>query len=119
MVALDGEAMVNTWLLRTAARRPPGPDKLTPIFDFDRPWAYKAALPQLTSDPFQETSHGRPFAIQEHHASQGPAGCDEVQAVRQAGARNHRCGQARHARSGDEPAAARPPARGPRRKPDE
>ena len=51
--------------------------------------------------------HGRTFPVQEHHAPQGAAGCPEVEAVRQAGAGNHRRGQARDARSRDEPAAAR------------
>ncbi len=63
----------------------------------------------------QDHDHGRPFPIQEHHAPQGPAGRDEVQAVRQARARNHRGGQAGHAGPGDEPAPARRDHGRPRR----
>ena len=42
--------------------------------------------------PFRDCSGGalgRPFPIQEHHAPQGAAGRDQLQAVRQARARNH------------------------------
>ena len=78
------------------------------IFDFGRSPAYKAALSHPNHpDESQENPHGRPFPIQEHHAPQGPAGCPEVEAVRQAGAGNHGRRQAGPARSGDEPAAAR------------
>src|SRR5919106_1449814 len=45
--------------------------------------------PYIPRERIQETPHGRPFPIQEHHAPQGPAGCPEVQAVQQAGPRNH------------------------------
>ena len=62
---------------------------------------------------------GRPFTVQEHHAPQGAAGCGEVEIVRQAGPRNHRLGQARHARSGHESAAARGDHRRARREHDQ
>src|SRR5437763_15811013 len=50
--------------------------------------------------------HGRPFPIQEHHAPQGATGRPEVEAVRQAGARDHGGGEARDTRPRHESSAA-------------
>src|SRR6267154_3622951 len=102
---------MKSWLT-TASYIPAGATTNLPkgpqIFDFGRSPAYKAALsPPNSPGRIQETPHGRPFPIQEHHAPQGPAGCPEVETVRQAGPGNHSGGENGPARPDDERAAAR------------
>ena len=60
-------------------------------------------------------SHGRPFQIQEHHASQGRAGQKALGDVLQAEPRNHRRGEDGPARSRHERRACAPRSSRPRR----
>src|SRR6267142_2274492 len=107
ILAAGHEVRVNGCLIHRQRALPPyrkrGKSLILPI-----PRPITPRLHPITSrtNP-QERPHGRTFPIQEHHAPQGPAGCPKVEAVRQAGARNHCRGQDGPAGPIDECAVAR------------